>query len=130
MEEKVLFHGEPIEVGDKVWDIVLYGYRDVISINPNQQYQPITLYGGFSVYENGKHHINDLYPRFFWSPPEIIPPKKPKKKVVRKEIIEIDRWGTPDNRSVYPIEKGYDFDWKNLLNKPPMTMTLEWEEEV
>ncbi len=54
-----------------------------------------------------------------------------KKKRVKKMQILISRWDVEQNeyiRNVYPVAVEEDFDWKELLNKPPMLMTLEWEE--
>jgi hypothetical protein len=55
--------------------------------------------------------------------------EKKKRKVVIKNIM----WEKDSEEIVYPYEESDDYciddyDWDDLLNKPPMLMTLEWEE--
>lgn len=61
---------------------------------------------------------------------------KKKKKV--KVQIKVDGWGWemnnehsiifPSSRSLAKDVNGVIEKWEDLLNKPPMLMTLEWEE--
>ncbi len=77
-QPQVLFHGEPIEIGDEVWH-VFAGLHQVDLICPDDKYAIKTKYGAFT--KDGIGIEGDATPTLFWQPVTIIPPPKPKKKV-------------------------------------------------
>ncbi len=76
-------HGEPIEVCDKVFDII-FGWGTVIGIPKTNNLYVIEVKfknGEYATFTTcGKYKINDLTPRLYWSEPKIEIPKKPIKK--------------------------------------------------
>jgi len=77
--------------------------------------------------------INILGPVLFPLPPPLntgdqVGEEKRKAKVMvhRKEVIEGVKW----SKREYYIPSAYGAEFNRFINKPPMTMTLEWDEEV
>ena len=125
-----------VKVGDRLWLHSSYyiGWVTVAAISTNaESYYPIKVVctGPSMRYESiSKHgHISELGPQcLFWAEPTVIAPPKPKQKMVR--VIEDVSWS---RTSIYfPMANAPDFissgGWATFLNKPPMRMTLEWEE--
>lgn len=46
-----------------------------------------------------------------------------------KIVIEGVDWFKDEDGVVIPCQESDIFDWKSLLNKPPMNMTLTWDKE-
>ena len=112
------------KVGDKVWHSA-FGWgsiteKDIFSSNKFRT--DFEFYAGwFSL--DGKGN-SDKYQTLFWDEVKIIPPPRPKRKV--KKVIEAVDWSRAG--IVYPRDCKTNFQWNDLLDKGPMTMTLEWEE--
>ena len=115
-----------VKVGDRLWSS-LCGWGVVIDTCR----MPIIIRSELtndihSFTKDGKFYINGLQ-CLFWDEVKIVPPPKPKEKVIL--VMEHLKWYECSCGYIYPSPsplKGHDVDY--LLGKPPMKITLEWEE--
>jgi len=115
------------KVHDKLWSSI-FGWGTVTGIQScGKGYITLTTERGtdYIFDEHGRYAGNeDFLQSLFWDEVNIISPPKPKKK--RIEVIEDVFWIKTDCY-IYPWALT-DFLSAYLLKKPPMRMTLEWEE--
>jgi hypothetical protein len=119
-----------IKVGDKV-----YGH-DGQSWNVNHV-DPVGDPNFLVVRENGLFwRVNgdgyisgypSLGQQFFWQPVKIEVPPRPKRKIHKIATGSNIFWGFTE--VWHPMGHLDGIRWDELKDKPPMTMTLEWEEE-
>lgn len=113
-----------VKVGDKLWSPI-FGWGKVrmvdssfIFIIPdNEKIQT------HSFHVKGGSHLIGGPQCLFWDEVEMIPPPKPKKIVVIEDVI----WRA-DYYNTFPISRSQVINWSFYRDKPPMKMTLTWEE--
>jgi hypothetical protein len=132
---------ENAKVGDKGWSIV-DGWGEVIRIEKKivsptvsqVKEMGVSFARGMETFSSdGKMHrgrpIEEENRTLFWDEVKIEAPPKPKKMVKKTTIFYKVGWESNNIGTIFPIGNHTDLYWANLLNKPLMKMTLEWEEK-
>lgn len=115
-----------LKIGDRLWDFE-YGWGNVTEINKHHEYQIGVnfKYGHRLTYTISGKNIKEMNQTLFYDEIKFDPPPRPKRMVKVREVIERVYFGE------YGVVYSRLFDnWKKFANNKPMTMTLEWDEEI
>lgn len=113
-----------VKVGDRLWSAV-FGWGVVVDTCRVPMMIRSELTNDIhSFTKDGKFYVDGLQ-CLFWDEVKIVPPPKPKEKkiTVKENII----WNKCSCGNVYPYGASHTV-WSSFTDKPPMKMTLEWEE--
>lgn len=131
IKQKTYFDLEYLKVGDTLWDFGL-GDGVIIEIDTESNY-PIRV--RFNYMREWNFTLNGFLHNFknqtlFYKKFDFIPPSRPKRIMKKKDVYHNIVWlKAPEcNGPIYP-SRNEPFKHNHYLYKPPMTMTLEWEED-